>query len=119
MSNYGSNSFVIEGAVGIEMYKKISKAFDICVDEVHTPYEIGRLNGKVYTIEMSKSKYSIDDREYIFSVYNIEDYENKHFGLSLAYSWIQHTILNWKMAICIFLKAGSIQLARWNITSEM
>ena len=82
MSNYGSNSFVIEGAVGIEMYKKISKAFDICVDEVHTPYEIGRLNGKVYTIEMSKSKYSIDDREYIFSVYNIEDYENKHFGLS-------------------------------------
>ena len=25
MSNYGSNSFVIEGAVGIEMYKKISK----------------------------------------------------------------------------------------------
>ena len=36
MSNYGSNSFVIEGAVGIEMYKKISKAFDICVDEVHT-----------------------------------------------------------------------------------
>ena len=89
MSNYGSNSFVIEGAVGIEMYKKISKAFDICVEEVHKPYEIGRLNGKVYTIEMSKSKYSIDDREYIFSVYNIEDYENKHFGLSLAYSWIQ------------------------------
>ena len=33
MSNYGSNSFVIEGAVGIEMYKKISKAFDICVDK--------------------------------------------------------------------------------------
>ena len=88
MSNYGSNSFVIEGAVGIEIYKKISKAFDICV-EVHPPYEIGRLNGKVYTIEMPKSKYSIDDREYIFSVYNIEDYENKHFGLSLAYSWIQ------------------------------
>ena len=36
MSNYGSNSFVIEGAVRIEIYKKISKAFDICVDEVHT-----------------------------------------------------------------------------------
>jgi hypothetical protein len=96
MSNYGSNSFVIEGAVGIEMYKKISKAFDICVDEVHTPYEIGRLNGKVYTIEMSKSKYSIDDREYIFSVYNIEDYENKHFGLSLAYSWIHPTDIELK-----------------------
>ena len=45
---------------------------------------------------MSKSKYSIDDREYIFSVYNIEDYENKHFGLSLAYSWIHPTDIELK-----------------------
>ena len=69
MSNFGSNTFVIEGANGTEICNKIMKTS--------------------------------------ISVFHL---------LTRGFN---HTILNWKMAICIFLKAGSIQLARWNITSEM
>lgn len=32
MSNFGSNSFVIEGANGVEICEKIMKTFDICLE---------------------------------------------------------------------------------------
>ena len=50
MSNFSSNSFVIEGANSAEIYEKVMNAFDLCV-EVDTEYEIGKVNGKVYKID--------------------------------------------------------------------
>ena len=50
------NSFVIEGAVGADLYEKITEAFELCV-EFDKYYEIGRVNGKVYTIQKSKNEY--------------------------------------------------------------
>mgnify|MGYP003450119256 FL=1 len=88
MSNYGSNTFVIEGANGTEICNKIMKTFDICV-ELDTRYKIGEVNGKVYTIEKSKTEYAYPDgMEYVFSVWDKDDDYNNGFKRPLAYSWI-------------------------------
>ena len=90
MSNFGSNSFVIEGANGVEICEKIMKTFDICL-ELDTRYKIGELNGKVYTIEKLKTEYAYPDGvEYVFSVWDKDDYCNNSNGFKrpLAYSWI-------------------------------
>jgi hypothetical protein len=88
MSIYGSNSFVIEGANGTEICNKIMKTFDICV-ELDTRYKIGEVNGKVYTIEKSKTEYAYPDgMEYVFSVWDKDDNHNNGFKRPLAYSWI-------------------------------
>ena len=50
MSNFGSNSFVIEGEKGVKLYNTIMKAFDECV-EPDQRYEIGIVNDNVYTVE--------------------------------------------------------------------
>lgn len=83
MSNYGSNTFVIEGANGTEICNKIMKTFDICV-ELDTRYKIGEVNGKVYTIEKSKTEYAYPDgMEYVFSVWDKDDNDLK-FQLKLG-----------------------------------
>lgn len=90
MSNFGSNSFVIEGANGVEICEKIMKTFDIC-HELDTRYKIGELNGKVYTIEKLKTEYAYPDGvEYVFSVWDKDDDCNNTNGFKrpLAYSWI-------------------------------
>ena len=90
MSNFGSNSFVIEGANGVEICEKIMKTFDIC-HELDTRYKIGELNGKVYTIEKLKTEYAYPDGvEYVFSVWDKDDDCNNSNGFKrpLAYSWI-------------------------------
>lgn len=90
MSNFGSNSFVIEGANGVEICEKIMKTFDICL-ELDTRYKIGELNGKVYTIEKLKTEYAYPDGvEYVFSVWDKDDDCNNSNGFKrpLAYSWI-------------------------------
>ena len=90
MSNYGSNTFVIEGANGTEICNKIMKTFDICL-ELDTRYKIGELNGKVYTIEKLKTEYAYPDGvEYVFSVWDKDDDCNNSNGFKrpLAYSWI-------------------------------
>ena len=96
MSNYGSNSFVIEGANGTEICNKIMKTFDICV-ELDTRYKIGEVNGKVYTIEKSKTEYAYPDgMEYVFSVWDKDDDHNNGFKRPLAYSWIHPTDIELK-----------------------
>ena len=96
MSNYGSNTFVIEGANGTEICNKIMKTFDICV-ELDTRYKIGEVNGKVYTIEKSKTKYAYPDgMEYVFSVWEKDDDHNNGFKRPLAYSWIHPTYIELK-----------------------
>lgn len=88
MSNFGSNTFVIEGANGTEICNKIMKTFDICV-ELDTRYKIGEVNGKVYAIEKSKTEYAYPDgMEYVFSVWDKDDDYNNGFKRPLAYSWI-------------------------------
>lgn len=70
------NSFVIEGTVGVEIYKKITKAFDLCV-EFDVYYEICRVNGMVYTIKKSKNEYYKGGVDYYFSVWdNVEPGDN-------------------------------------------
>ncbi|MBO7288148.1 MAG: hypothetical protein J6U85_07970, partial [Bacteroidales bacterium] len=96
MSNYGSNSFVIEGTNGTEICNKIMKTFDICV-ELDTRYKIGEVNGKVYTIEKSKTEYAYPDgMEYVFSVWDKDDDHNNGFKRPLAYSWIHPTDIELK-----------------------
>ena len=63
------NSFVIEGAVGADLYEKITEAFELCV-EFDKYYEIGRVNGKVYTIQKSKNEYCEGSVIYGFSVWD-------------------------------------------------
>lgn len=96
MSNFGSNTFVIEGANGTEICNKIMKTFDICV-ELDTRYKIGEVNGKVYTIEKSKTEYAYPDgMEYVFSVWEKDDDHNNGFKRPLAYSWIHPTDIELK-----------------------
>jgi hypothetical protein len=95
MSNWGSNSFVIESANSTEMYEKIMKSFDLCV-ELDTQYEICRANGKVYTIEKSEYEYSESGVHYIFTVWDSNDYDNKVFHRPLAYSFIEPRMLELK-----------------------
>ena len=68
----GFNCFVIEGKAGVEMYEKITKAFDLCV-EFDTHYEIDRVNGKTYTVQKSKNEHCEGDVLYFFSIWdNVE-----------------------------------------------
>ena len=69
MSNFGSNSFVIENANNVEIYEKIMSSFNLCI-EFDTRYEIGRVNGKVYTIEKNEYEYSESGVQHIFTVWN-------------------------------------------------
>lgn len=97
----GFNQFVIEGAKGVEMYEKISQAFDLCV-EFDTYYEIGRVNGKAYTIKKSKDNdgdvsyfFSVwvnvepggDDPDFACSMINPEDVELKDGNLYISECW--------------------------------
>lgn len=102
MSNWGSNSFVIESANSTEMYEKIMKSFDLCV-ELDTQYEICRANGKVYTIEKSEYEYSESGIQHTFTVWDSNDYDNKVLHRPLAYSWIES---------CMFeLKDGNLHIS--------
>lgn len=95
MSNFGSNSLVIEKANSTEIYEKIMKSFDICI-EFNTQYEIGRVNGKVYTIEKSKYEHSESGVEHTFTVWDSNDYDNNVFHRPLAYSFIEPGMLELK-----------------------
>lgn len=78
MSIYGSNSFVIEGENGKELYEKILNSVRKCV-EYNTEYVLGEVNGKVYTIRKNKEMYYVYD-EYIICV------SEKDNPLPIAYS---------------------------------
>ena len=95
MSNFGSNSFVIENANNVEIYEKIMSSFDLCI-EFDTRYEIGRVNGKVYTIEKNEYEYSESGVQYIFTVLDSNDYDDKVFHRPLAYSFIEPYMLELK-----------------------
>lgn len=95
MSNFGSNSLVIEKANSAEIYEKIMKSFDTCI-ELNTQYEIGRVNGKVYTIEKSEYEYSESGVQHIFAVLDSNDYDNNVFHRPLAYSFIEPYMLELK-----------------------
>lgn len=95
MSNFGSNSFVIENANNVEIYEKIMNSFDLC-NEFDTRYEIGRVNGKVYTIEKNEYEYSESGVQHIFAVLDSNDYDNNVFHRPLAYSFIEPYMLELK-----------------------
>ena len=95
MSNFGSNSFVIENANNVEIYEKIMSSFDLCI-EFDTRYEIGRVNGKVYTIEKNEYEYSESGVQHIFTVWNCDDYDSGAFGEFIAYSFIEPYMLELK-----------------------
>lgn len=95
MSNFGSNSFVIENANNVEIYEKIMSSFDLC-NEFDTRYEIGRVNGKVYTIEKNEYEYSESGVQHIFTVWNCDDYDSGAFGEFIAYSFIEPYMLELK-----------------------
>jgi hypothetical protein len=106
MSNFSSNSFVIEGANSAEIYEKVMNAFDLCV-EVDTEYEIGKVNGKVYKISKSKPEYS-DGFSYFFSVYDEIDERG------LAGSWISQEDIKLKdgnlyISECCFNSLGALE----------
>ena len=95
MSNFGSNSFVIEEAYSVEIYVKFMSSFDLCI-EFDTRYEIGRVNGKVYTIEKSEYEYTESSVPHIFTVWNCDDYDSGAFGEFIAYSFIEPSMLELK-----------------------
>ena len=68
MSNFGSNSFVIEGVNGVKIYNKIMESFDTCM-KLGVGCVIGEVNGKVYTIEQNQSDCS-HNVKYTFSVWS-------------------------------------------------
>jgi hypothetical protein len=102
MSNYGSNSFVIEGEKGVEIYNTITKAYDKCV-ELNQRYEIGIVNDMVYTVEKSEDSGS----EIIIAVWDNSDYSGAKWPI--AYSWIDKKYVE--------LKEGNLHISeRWRNT---
>ena len=93
------NSFVIEGAVGADLYEKITEAFELCV-EFDKYYEIGRVNGKVYTIKKSKNEYCEGSVIYGFSVWDNVVPGN---GPDIAYSETNPD--------CVELKDGNLHIS--------